>query len=244
MSAHIEYINNYPDVDRSSIQMIWNGKRGSAFDDRHQGFREKVILNILNNMEEAPIPLIYDLMHEEACWAGKTLTFRYYLPVLLEWLLKNDLEGCGEKIARTFKENHFALKSFEDLESKDGDVEEWIRAFEKMEEYDRDHGKVYEPVIQALKHLLATRHGEREKKAAFEAYVAHRDPLPVAVVNHLKWLWKHGEVTWLSLFFILPLTLLLGYYYFGFSILYGMLPMFRAMLLIYIIYKGISWIIR
>lgn len=238
------YIGEYPNVDDSAILMKWNGQRGVAFDDTNQGFREQVIRKVLKDPNKTSMALVYQLMHEEANWASKTLTFRYYLPELLEMLMVNVLGTYEENIVRTFTENPYALKCIVDLKVEDRVIEKWLTTLERSSKRSNDASVNYGSLIGELNMLLKTRRSKREDVQAFEAYVTHRDPFHVAVVNQIKDLWQHGETTWLALFFIVPLTLLMGYYFFGFAILYGMLPVFRALIVLYGIYKIANWVVR
>lgn len=240
----LNLIEAYPDVDSATFHMVWNGKRGVAFDDANQGFREQVILKVLKDPSTIPMALIYELMHEEARWAGKTLTFRYYLPELLELLMIHGLDAYNEKIVRTFTDHPYALKCVVDLKSEDEKVETWLNFFKRTGKFNKEESLNYEAFIDELVRLLSVRHRQREGAKAFESYVTHVDPWYIALLSNIKHLWKHGEVTWLALFFIVPLTLLMGYYFFGFAILYGMLPVFRALVVIYMIYRLAHWIAR
>lgn len=242
MSELIEYIEQYPSVDLSSIKMVWNGKRGPSFHDDHQIFRERVIKEVLGDLNKVDHSLVYSLMHEEACWASKTLTFRYYLTDLLEFLMIHYLSVYKEKIAETFKENPYALKAITDFKSGEKEISKWVEVLKREE---RLGGKgIYKNLLEELNHLLAARVDEAAKKEAFEAYVNHRDPIHIAAINNVKRLWKQGETAWLALFFILPLALLLGYHLFGMAIIVGLRPILWAMLSLYIIYRVANWITR
>ncbi len=239
-----KFIEAYPNVDGSNLEMVWNGKRGVAFSDANQSFREQVIFKVL---EEDPyrsnMELVYQLMHEEAHWASKTLMFRYYLTELLEMLMLNDLRHYEEKIVRTFTECPYALKCIVDFKAEDKTVERWVITLKRSSKLNPDETMNYESLIDEFNNLLKTRHGQREDAEAFEKYVTHKDPWHIALLKQIRHLWEHGETTWLALFFIIPITLLMGYYLFGFAILYGMLPFFRALITLYLIYRIANWVV-
>lgn len=240
----LKFIEAYPEVEVSDLQMVWNGKRGVGFSDANQSFREQVILKVLEeDTYKSNMALVYQLMHEEAHWASKTLTFRYYLTELLEVLMLNDLRHYEEKIVRTFTEYPYALKCIVDFKAEDKIVEQWLISLKRSSKLNPDETMNYESLVDEFNNLLKTRHGEREAAEAFEKYVTHKDPWHIALMNHIRHQWEHGETTWLALLFILPITLLLGYHLFGFAILYGMLPVFRALIAMYLIYKIADWII-
>ena len=240
----LAYIEAYPNVEYSDIQFMWNGKRGVAFDDPNQGFREQVIRKVLSDPYNTSMALVYQLMHEEANWASKTLTFRYYLPELLEVLMISVLGTFEEKIVETFTENPYALKCIVDFKAEDKVIEKWISLLERSSKLTSDKTLNYGSFIGEFDLLLKSRHGKREQAEAFEKYVTHRDPIHIALVKQIKDLWQNGETTWLALFVIIPITLLMGYYFFGFAILYGMLPVFRVLIILYLIYRIANWIVR
>lgn len=237
------FVEAYPKVDISDFAMVWNGKRGVAFDDANQSFREQVILRVLKDPMIVPMALVYQLMHEEARWASKTLTFRYYLTDLLELLLANALETYEAQVIMTFTENPYALKCVDDFKSEDVIIEKWLMSFQRAGKLNQDPKLKYEAFCEALDRVLKVRHGQRAQAESFERYVTEKDPWPIALKRRIKHLWHHGEMTWLALFFIIPLTLLLGYYFFGFAILYGLLPVFRALMVLYIIYRIAHWVV-
>lgn len=223
--------------------MQWNGKRGVAFNDANQGFRERIIVAALKDLEAMSLDLIYDLMHEEAEWANKTLTFRYYLPELTEHLLIKDFEGYIEKIVATYSQNLHAMKSMVDVKSSDALLNKWMVQLAYKNRLNTDSALNYDAMMSELQSLLDLREEERQKKEDFEHYVKHKDPLPVAFKKALKYFWHETEMHHLALFFIVPGALLIGYYLFGFSILYGMLPIFRALIIIYLMYRVANWIV-
>jgi len=242
MSESLEFIEQYPSVNLSSIKMVWNGKRGPSFHDDNQTFRERVIQEVLRDLNKVDHRLIYALMHEEACWASKNLTFRYYLTDLLEFLMIHYLSVYKVKIAETFQENPYALKAIIDFKSDERQISQWVQTL-KREEGIGVKG-VYKDLIDELDHLLAMRADAVAKEEAFEDYVNHRDPIHIAAINNVKRLWKQGETAWLALFFILPLALLLGYHLFGMAIIVGLRPILWTMLSLYMIYRVANWITR
>lgn len=243
MSEESKFIEMYPKVDMNLVAMAWNGKRGLAFDDANQGFRERVILCLEKDLDASPHDLIYSLMHEEAEWANKTLTFRYYLPRLTEHLLVGDFEAYIEKIVETYSVNLHAMKALVDLKSDDDQVKEWLKRLESQDKMNADTSLNYDAVMTELQLVLDTRAETAKKEEAFEKYVKHKDPFPTAFKKEVIRIWHEAESHYLALFFIIPATLLMGYYFFGFAILYGMLPVFRALIAIYGIYRLVNWVI-
>jgi len=243
MSEEILFIEKYPDVEMDRVAMLWNGKRGFAFDDANQGFRERVILALIEDKSKVDAELLYELMHEEAVWANRTLSFRCYLPELAEYLLVRDFDTYGVKVAMSFEANKHASKCLIDFTVSDDIVNRWLASYKKIKVTERARGVQVDVMVGALEDLIEIRREKAKKAADFEAYIVHKDPWPIALKKGVKKLWHETEIHFLALFFIIPLVLILGYYFFGLSILYGMLPIFRTLMLLYVIYLLIAKIV-
>ena len=231
MSAELAFIQAFPEVDESRIRMKWNGSRGLTFEDANQYFRERVILKIMNKEAGADTDLLKLLFEEEVAWTVKSLTYRYYLPYLIDELIE---EGEWDFIAEILYHNEYAYKALIDITVSDEVLNRDMLRLGGS----RNPEKVR--LVKELDEVMVQREEKIAQKEAFEAYVKERDKPHVAAKKSLKTLWKEGTPEFLALFFVIPFALALGYYWFGRSIFVGLIPMGLALAVIWIMYKMVT----
>lgn len=238
-----DYINQYPHVDREKIKMAWNGKRGLAFFDYNQTLRGNVIVKVMEEPSIQNAQLIRDLFSQEADWSSKSLSYRYYLTEMLEWLILNDFEASSEVISDSFRNNHSAIKCFHDLTISDEQINNII---DQLTHINKMTSKVhtYQHIIDELKNTIVVRDDHMKQKKAFDQYVTERDKVHVAAKKNFIQFLKEGEMTYIALFILIPIVLVFGYYFYGLNVLIGMIPMAIAYVTLYVIFLIVKFIIR
>lgn len=237
MSQARKFIKAYPNVDIETIRMQWNGRRGHSFDDKNQFYRERIIKEVMASNEEVSGDLMKVLFEEEAAWASKSLTYRFYLP----WLSDRLFEDSDNLpfLVDVYTRYEYALMSLLDTELDGAYITKIIGSLKRVSLQPEKN-----KLIEGLEHVLKHREENAAKVAAFEAYVAERDKIHVAASKNFRTFWKESSIEILGLIFVVPLAILLGVYLFGVSILVGLLPMAIALVSIFLIYKVVAFIVR
>ncbi len=87
LAALSQFALSYTPEDRDDFRFQWNGKESENFEDENEEIRGFIADWILDNPDTAPLPLISDVLLEDALWAQQAWRAPLHLGPLLELLL-------------------------------------------------------------------------------------------------------------------------------------------------------------
>ena len=94
LAALSQFVLNYTTEDRDDFRFQWNGKESEHFEDENEEIRGFIADWILDNPDAAPLPLISDVLLEDALWAQQAWRAPLQLGPLLELLLRRGGVSC------------------------------------------------------------------------------------------------------------------------------------------------------
>jgi hypothetical protein len=240
MSAEKQFIKHYPKVDISLIEVEWNGRMGTGFEDANQYFRERIIKEIDQDNSSSMISLKQRLFLEEAKWAKRALSYRYYLTDLSKWLIEKDLKGSLDVLVEGFTDNMISMNSVLDLTITDDQIDRLLTNLRPT----IASNEAYLAFYNQLEALIQHKEESKTQAEAFEAYVTYKEKPAEAAHKSIKMFFRESSTEIIALLVVIPCALLLGYYWFGISILIGLIPIALAIGSIFLMYKIATFIIR
>ena len=88
LAALSQFALSYTPEDREDFRFQWNGKESENFEDENEEIRGYIADWILDNPEDAPLPLISDVLLEDALWAQQAWRASPFVDPLLQLLLR------------------------------------------------------------------------------------------------------------------------------------------------------------
>ena len=93
LTALSHFALNYTPEDRDDFCFQWNGKESENFEDENEEIRGFLADWILDNPDAAPLPLLRDILLEDARWAQQAWRAPLHFGPLLELLLLRSAVG-------------------------------------------------------------------------------------------------------------------------------------------------------